>query len=107
MLRTMLNPARVRFFTDVLVHDLRLTLWRRRILDVGCGGGILAEEFARLGLSVTGVDPSLASVPTARNHSCQSRLAIHYLTRTRGNLPFADHPYHIVVFPHVLEHVAS
>ena len=103
----MLNPARVRFFTDVLVHDLRLTLWRRRILDVGCGGGILAEEFARLGLSVTGVDPSLASVATARNHACQSGLAIDYLTGTGENLPFADDAYDIVVCADVLEHVDS
>src|SRR5260370_36008273 len=97
MLRTMLNPARVRFFHDVLVHDLRLTLWRRRILDVGCGGGILAEEFCRLGVSGTGVDPSLPPVATARHHACPSGLSIYYLTGTREKLPFADDAYSIAV----------
>src|SRR5260370_16898369 len=73
MLRTMLNPARVRFFHDVLVHDLQLKLWRRKTLDVGCGGGILAEGFARLGFSVPGLHPSPASLTTPPNHSYHSR----------------------------------
>ena len=102
MLRTMLNPARFGFFRDVLKNREG-----RRILDVGCGGGLLAEEFARLGLSVTGVDPSWSSVTTARNHARQSGLEIDYLTATGEKLPFANGSFDSVVCADVLEHVDS
>jgi 2-polyprenyl-6-hydroxyphenyl methylase/3-demethylubiquinone-9 3-methyltransferase len=104
MLRTMLNPARFGFFRDVLKNEARVG---RRILDVGCGGGLLAEEFARLGLAVTGVDPSLSSVSTARSHAVQSGLEIDYLTATGEKLPFANGSYDSVVCADVLDHVNS
>lgn len=106
-LRTMVNPARVRFFRDVLLHDLQLTLTGLRIADVGCGGGILAEEFAHLGLCVTGVDRSLASVATARSHAGQSNVQIDYLAATGEELPFPDCTYDVAVCGDVLEHVAA
>jgi 2-polyprenyl-6-hydroxyphenyl methylase/3-demethylubiquinone-9 3-methyltransferase len=104
MLRTMLNPARFGFFRDVLKNEARVG---NRMLDVGCGGGLLAEEFARLGLYVTGVDPSLSSVTTARNHARQSGLQIDYLTATGEKLPFANGSFDSVVCADVLEHVDS
>jgi 2-polyprenyl-6-hydroxyphenyl methylase/3-demethylubiquinone-9 3-methyltransferase len=107
MLRTMVNPARVRFFHDVLVYDLQLELWRRSVLDIGCGGGLLAEEFAMLGLAVTGLDPSVASLITARNHARESVLDIEYLAGTGEKLPFANGSFDVVVCADVLEHVDS
>jgi 2-polyprenyl-6-hydroxyphenyl methylase/3-demethylubiquinone-9 3-methyltransferase len=104
MLRTMLNPARFGFFRDVLENELPVG---RRMLDVGCGGGLLAEEFARLGLSVTGVDPSLSSVTTARNHARQSSLEIDYLAAKGEKLPFANCSFDSVVCADVLEHLDS
>src|SRR5260370_41628865 len=97
MLRTMVNPARVRFFHDVLVYDLQLEWWRRSVLDVGCGGGLLAEEFAMLGLEVTGLDPSVASLITARNHAREPVLDIEYLAGTGEKLPFANGSFDVVV----------
>jgi SAM-dependent methyltransferase len=75
MLRTMLNPARFGFFRTVL-DDIRIDPAGRAALDVGCGGGLLAEEFARLGFLLTGIEPSYSSVLTAQRHAGRSGLAI-------------------------------
>ena len=72
---------------------------------MGCGGGLLAEECARLGLSVTGIDPSTRSVRTAREHARESGLAINYLAAAGELLPFADGSYDVVFCCDVLEHL--
>ena len=65
LLKSSVNPARVGYFRRVLDHVLRLGDRGASALDVGCGGGILAEEFAAMGFRVTGIDPSEQSLDTA------------------------------------------
>ncbi len=72
---------------------------------MGCGGGLLAEEFARLGCQVTGVDPSAPSIATARAHARLSGLAIDYQVAAGEALPFADASFDLVYCCDVLEHV--
>jgi len=105
MLRTMLNPVRFGFFRSALMDQMRIDPIGRTALDVGCGGGLLAEEFARLGLSVTGIDPSRSSLLAARKHAANSGLTIKYLAGRGESLPFADESYDIVFCCDVLEHV--
>src|SRR6266853_5173485 len=107
MLRTMLNPVRFGFFRAVLTDEVRLAPCGRTALDVGCGGGLLAEECARLGLSVTGIDPSTCSVRTAREHARESGLAINYLAAAGELLPFGDASYDAVFCCDVLEHLEN
>jgi 2-polyprenyl-6-hydroxyphenyl methylase/3-demethylubiquinone-9 3-methyltransferase len=57
-LLTALNPARFGYMRRVLTEELHVAPAGLRTLDIGCGGGLLAEEFARLGCAVVGVDPS-------------------------------------------------
>ena len=100
-----LNPARFGYMRRVLTEELRLTPTDLRVLDVGCGGGLLAEEFARLGCAVTGVDPSPESLASAREHAAAQGLAIEY-QRSRGEaLPFAADSFDVVYCCDVLEHV--
>ena len=100
-----LNPARFGYMRRVLTEELRLTPTDLRVLDVGCGGGLLAEEFARLGCAVTGVDPSEESLAAAREHAATLGLAIEY-QRARGEaLPFAADSFDVVYCCDVLEHV--
>jgi len=105
MLRTMLNPVRLGFFRDELINTQRIGLTGPRALDVGCGGGLLTEEIARLGLSVTGVDPSQSSLATAREHAALSDLSINYLAGVGERLPFAGASHDVVICCDVLEHV--
>ncbi len=104
-LRTMVNPGRVPYFRTILLDRLQIEPQGTRALEVGCGGGLLAEEFARLGLAVTGVDPSEPSLATARAHAAQSGLAIDYRTGVGEQLEFADASFKIVFCCDVLEHV--
>jgi 2-polyprenyl-6-hydroxyphenyl methylase/3-demethylubiquinone-9 3-methyltransferase len=106
ILRTLLNPARL--------DCLRAALSTRGMdprglaaLDVGCGGGLLAEELARLGCAVTGVDPSAPSLAVARSHAEDGDLAIAYVEAPAEQLPFADGTFALVTCCDVLEHLAD
>ena len=105
-IRTALNPGRLEYLSGVLA-ELGIEPGGRRVLDVGCGGGLLAEELARLGLRVTGVDPSLPSLRTARLHADGAALAIEYLVGAGEALPVADATFDVVVCCDVLEHVTD
>jgi 2-polyprenyl-6-hydroxyphenyl methylase / 3-demethylubiquinone-9 3-methyltransferase len=105
LLRSALNPARFGYMRRVLLEDLGMDPTGKTALDVGCGGGLLAEEFARLGCAVTGVDPSEASLETARAHARESGLAIDYRQGTGEALPFEDASFDLVYCCDVLEHV--
>ena len=69
LLRTSLNPARFGYMRRVLIGELGIDPRGKTALDIGSGGGLLAEEFARLGCRVTGIDPSTESLETARSHA--------------------------------------
>jgi 2-polyprenyl-6-hydroxyphenyl methylase / 3-demethylubiquinone-9 3-methyltransferase len=76
-------------------------------LDVGSGGGFLAEEFARYGCRVVGVDPSEVSVETARRHARTSGLDIDYRVGSGERLPVEDGGFDVVYCCDVLEHVCD
>jgi 2-polyprenyl-6-hydroxyphenyl methylase/3-demethylubiquinone-9 3-methyltransferase len=105
VLRSGLNPARFGYMRRVLEDTLGVDPAGRRTLDIGCGGGLLAEEFARLGCRVTGIDPSEASLVTAGAHAEQSGLDIDYHHGFGEDLPFEDASFDTVYCCDVLEHV--
>jgi 2-polyprenyl-6-hydroxyphenyl methylase/3-demethylubiquinone-9 3-methyltransferase len=107
MLRTALNPARFGYFRSILTERLLVTPHGKATLDVGCGGGFLAEEFALLGCHVTGIDPSALSLETARAHAAASGLFIDYRAGVGEALPFPDQSFAIVYCCDVLEHVTD
>jgi 2-polyprenyl-6-hydroxyphenyl methylase / 3-demethylubiquinone-9 3-methyltransferase len=101
-----LNPWRFGYYRTVL-ERLGIDPHDQPTLDVGCGGGFLAEEFARLGCRVMGVDPSAPSLVTARAHATQSGLTINYRVGAGEALPCADAAFTIVYCCDVLEHVSD
>lgn len=105
LLRTALNPARFGYFQRVLADKLHIDARGKHALDVGCGGGLLAEEFARLGCRVTGIDPSEPSVEAARTHAWETGLDIDYRVGVGERLSFEDASFDIVYCCDVLEHV--
>jgi len=76
-------------------------------LDIGCGGGFLAEEFARLGCQVVGVDPSAVSIDRARRHAVAAGLDIDYRVGVGERLPVGDSEFDIAYCCDVLEHVSD
>ncbi len=107
------NPERVRFVRDRAAArfgrdaEAPTPLAGLRVLDVGTGGGIVAEPMARLGAAVTGIDPSEKNVGIARAHAAQSGLAIDYRATTAEDLAAAGERYDLVLALEVVEHVAD
>jgi 2-polyprenyl-6-hydroxyphenyl methylase/3-demethylubiquinone-9 3-methyltransferase len=104
LLKALLNPWRVPYFQRLL-RQRKLDSQGTRALDVGCGGGLLAEEFAALGLNVTGIDPSEKSLAVARAHATQSGLHIDYRLGSGDALPFETGSFALVSCCDVLEHI--
>ncbi|HVH69376.1 MAG TPA: bifunctional 2-polyprenyl-6-hydroxyphenol methylase/3-demethylubiquinol 3-O-methyltransferase UbiG [Gemmatimonadales bacterium] len=97
-----LNAARVEYFRSVFGG-----FGGKRALDVGCGGGILAETLAAEGAIVTGIDPSEKSLAVAREHARRSGLSIEYHSGTAEDLSGAGFAgaFDLVFAVDVLEHV--
>ena len=72
LLKVMVNPWRVPYFKNALVEYYGQSLNHVRLLDIGCGGGVLAEEFALMGCRVTGIDISPRSITVARAHAAKA-----------------------------------
>lgn len=104
LLKTVVNPWRVPYCARALAHR-QLDPHGARTLDVGCGGGLLAEEFAAMGCAVTGIDPSEGSLAVARAHAAAHGLRITYINGYGAVLPFADATFAIAYCCDALEHI--
>ena len=97
-----LVPARL-FLFDQIVGS-----WQgRTVLDLGCGGGFMAEAIQKRGASVIGVDPALAAILAARAHASEQGVAIDYRLGNGEAIPLADRSVDCVVCVDVLEHVTD
>lgn len=107
MLHGSITPGRFAYFRDVLARQRNGQVRGLRALDIGCGGGFLAEQFAALGCQVTGVDPSPVSIEAARNHAAARGLDIDYRVGSGEQLPAPDAAFDLVYCCDVLEHVSD
>ena len=98
-----MNPARISFIKDMAKQHFSLDgLKNLKVLDVGCGGGIVCEPLARLGAVVTGIDASFQAVEVAKSHALEQNLDINYLCDDFKNL---KNTFDIVTCLEVVEHV--
>ncbi len=107
-----LNALRVRYLADAIgastVVDRRTGgLTGIRVLDIGCGGGILSESLAALGCAVHGIDVVAKNIGVAATHARREGLDIRYETTTAEALAAAGHTYDVVLNMEVVEHVAD
>ena len=109
----MLNPCRLDYITRQIAgefdRDLSTDLPFKglRILDIGCGGGLLSEPMARLGATVVGADAAERNIPVARIHAEQSGLDIDYRFTTAEAMADAGEQFDAVINMEVVEHVAD
>ncbi len=109
----MMNPVRLEYITtQVAVEfdrdlDEPLPFKGLRILDIGCGGGLLCEPMARLGATVVGADAAERNIPVARIHAEQSGLEIDYRHTTAEAMAAAGEQFDVVLNMEVVEHVAD
>jgi 2-polyprenyl-6-hydroxyphenyl methylase / 3-demethylubiquinone-9 3-methyltransferase len=107
LLKVMVNPWRVPYFKGAMLKHFGQDLSKIRLLDIGCGGGVLTEEFAALGCQVTGMDISPESIAVARAHAEISGLSIDYRVGSGTSLPFDHESFEAVSCCDVLEHIGD
>jgi 2-polyprenyl-6-hydroxyphenyl methylase/3-demethylubiquinone-9 3-methyltransferase len=109
----MLNPCRLDYVVNQIAAEFgrdpkaRLPFVGLRLLDIGCGGGLLAEPMARLGATVVGVDAAARNIPVAELHAAQSELSIDYRHGTAEDLASVGERFDVVLNMEVVEHVSD
>lgn len=109
----MLNPCRLDYITRQIAaefdRDLNDSLPFKglRILDIGCGGGLLSEPMARLGADVVGADAASGNIPVAQAHARQMGLEIDYRNCLAEDLTLEGEVFDVVLNMEVIEHVAD
>ena len=108
------NPVRLSYIRQRVEHQFGISpgaqkpLKGLRLLDIGCGGGLVSEPMARLGAAVTSVDASEANIKTALTHAKQNGLEIDYRIGTaEGLIEAGEPPFDVVLNLEVVEHVAD
>lgn len=108
------NPVRLAFIRDQALYRFQRDEKARRpfeglrLLDIGCGGGLLSEPMTRLGFEVVGVDASERNIGTAAAHAAEQGLSIDYRASTaEGLLAAGEAPFDLILNMEVVEHVAD
>lgn len=108
-----LNPLRLTYIRDTVCRRLGrdplapAPLKGVRVVDIGCGGGLLAEPIARMGATVVGVDASEKNVKTAATHAAETGTAVDYRATTAEALAASGERFDVVLAMEVIEHVAD
>lgn len=109
----MMNPVRLDYITRQIAAEFGRDLAAPRpfaglrLLDIGCGGGLLSEPMARLGAEVVGADAAEGNIPVARLHAGEAGLAIDYRHTTAEALAAAGEGFDVVLAMEIVEHVAD
>ncbi len=109
----MLNPCRLDYITGQISAEFDRDLAGPspfaglRVVDIGCGGGLLSEPMARLGADVVGADAAERNIPVARLHAEQEGLEIDYRHTTAEDMAAAGEQFDVVLNMEVVEHVAD
>ena len=103
------NPIRIKYIKENILEDFKIKKIDRpfkglKILDIGCGGGLLSEPMARLGAEVVGIDASHQNIKVAKNHLKKSKLNIKYFNSSPENFK-TNQKFDVILNMEIVEHV--
>ena len=103
------NPVRIKYIKENSIKHFNIKskdmpLKKLKILDIGCGGGLLSEPMSRLGAKVTGIDASQQNINVAKTHSLEKKLKIKYICSSPEKLKVKD-KFDIILNMEIIEHV--
>ena len=105
------NPVRIKYIKNNLINDFNLKNKKKplnglKILDIGCGGGLLSEPLARLGAKVTGIDPIKRNIEIAKHHLKKSKLNVKYYNFSPERFK-SKNKYDVILNMEIVEHVEN
>jgi 2-polyprenyl-6-hydroxyphenyl methylase/3-demethylubiquinone-9 3-methyltransferase len=103
------NPTRIKYLKENIVYNFKLKnkskpLSGIKILDIGCGGGLLSEPMSRMGANVTGIDASDKNIKIAKVHSKKNKLKINYVCSSPEKLKIGN-KFDVILNMEIVEHV--
>jgi len=103
------NPTRIKYIKENIINNFKLKnkskpLLGIKILDIGCGGGLLSEPMSRMGANVTGIDASDKNIKIAKLHSKKNKLKINYLCSSPEKLKITK-KFDVILNMEIVEHV--
>ena len=103
------NPIRISYIKENIVKSLKIKqnknpLKKIRILDIGCGGGLLSEPMCRLGAEVTAIDASIKNITVAKLHAKKNNLKINYICTSPEKLK-TKKKFDVILNMEIIEHV--
>ncbi|ETA70214.1 bifunctional 2-polyprenyl-6-hydroxyphenol methylase/3-demethylubiquinol 3-O-methyltransferase UbiG [Candidatus Pelagibacter ubique] len=103
------NPTRIKYIKENIINNFKLKnkskpLSGIKILDIGCGGGLLSEPMSRMGANVTGIDASDKNIKIAKLHSKKNKLKINYLCSSPEKLTIKK-KFDVILNMEIVEHV--
>ena len=103
------NPTRIKYIKENIINNFKLKnkskpLSGIKILDIGCGGGLLSEPMSRMGANVTGIDASDKNIKIAKLHSKKNKLKINYLCSSPEKLKIKK-KFDVILNMEIVEHV--
>ena len=103
------NPTRIKYIKQNIINNFKLKNKSRplsgiKILDIGCGGGLLSEPMSRMGANVTGIDASDKNIKIAKLHSKKNKLKINYLCSSPEKLKITK-KFDVILNMEIVEHV--